>query len=112
MLPYYIKAGMPYEQFWEGDPYLAVIYRDVETRRVVEINEYLWLGGRYVYEAVQTVMHNAFSKKGTKPAHYPKEPYRITPETEAEKKAKADAERQKAIKSFNAWKEAWDKAHG
>lgn len=103
---------MPLEQFWEGDPYLVEIYRDVETRRAVEINQYLWLGGRYVYDAVQAVMHNSFSKKGTKPARYPDEPYRITPETEAEKKAKAEAERQKAIKSLTAWKEAWDRSHG
>lgn len=103
---------MPYEQFWEGDPYLAVIYRDVETRRAVETNQYLWLAGKYVHEAVSVALHNKFSKKGTKAARYPDEPYRITPETEAEKKAKAEAERQKAIKSLTAWKEAWDKAHG
>ena len=100
---------MTIEQYWKGDPYLAVVYRDVDTRRRVDINQFLWLEGRYVYEAVQAVMHNAFSKKGTKPLHYPDEPYRITPETEEEKKAKAEAERQKAIKSLTAWKEAWDK---
>ena len=90
---------------------MAAIYRDVDTRRRVDINDFLWLEGRYVYEAIYSVIHNAFSKKGTKPVWYPDEPYRITPETEAEKEAKAEAERQKAIRSLTAWKEAWDRAH-
>lgn len=102
---------MTEDQYWRGDPYLAVVYRDVDTRKRVDENWSLWLGGRYVYEAVYSVIHNAFSRKGTKPVYYPDEPYRITPETEAEKKAKAEAERQKAIKSLTAWKEAWDRAH-
>lgn len=103
---------MTTEQFWEGDPYLAVVYRDVDTRRRVEVNEFLWLEGKYVYEAIYSVIHNRFSKRGTKAYWYPDKPYRITPETEEEKEAKAEAERQKAIKSLTAWKEAWDRAHG
>jgi hypothetical protein len=102
---------MTEEQFWKGDPYLAVVYRDVATRKRVETNEFLWLEGRYVYEAIFSVIHNAFSKKGAKPIWYPEEPYRITPETEEEKQARAEAERQKAIKSLTAWKDAWDRAH-
>ena len=111
-MPYYIRAGMTVEQYWEGDPYLTVIYRDVEIRRIRETNEFLWLQGRYFYEAVDTVIHNSFSKKGAKAQEYPKEPYRITPLTEKEKKDKAEAERQKAIRSLNAWKQAWDRQHG
>ena len=107
-----MQAGMTNEQFWKGDPYLAVVYRDVDTRKRKDLNGFLWLEGKYVYEAVSVVIHNSFSKKGTRPIYYPDEPYRITPETEAEKKEKAEAERQKAIRSLTAWKEAWDRSHG
>ena len=91
---------------------MAVVYRDVDTRRRAEINSFLWLGGKYVYDALAVVMHNSFAKKGSTPIKYPEEPYRITPDTEAEKKARAEAERQKAIKSLTAWKSAWDKVYG
>lgn len=72
----------------------------------------MWLQGEYVYEAVRSVVHNYFTKKGSKAVWYPEKPYRMTPLTEEEKKAAAEAERQKAIKSLDAWKTAWDRAHG
>lgn len=103
---------MTYEQFWEGDPYLTLIYRDLDTRRKVETNWNAWLIGRYVYEAIDSVIHNRFSRKGSKAVWYPDEPHRITPLSDEETKQKAEAERQKAIKSLSAWKEAWDKQHG
>ena len=91
---------------------MAVVYRDVDTRRRRDNNAFLWLQGMYIYEGFSAIMHNAFSKKGAKPKHYPKEPYNITPPTEEEKKAAVRRERQKAIDSFNKWKAAWDKANG
>lgn len=71
----------------------------------------MWLQGMYIYEGFNAIMHNAFAKRGAKPLHYPKEPYRITPMTEEEKREAAERERQKAIASLNAWKSAWDKAN-
>ena len=100
------------DEFWKGDPRLTIAYRDAARRKVEEQNGYLWLQGRYFSEALSTVMHNSFSKKGTKALEYPNEPHRITPLTEEEKKAKAEAERRKAIKSLTAWKAAWDKVYG
>ena len=111
MLPYYISLGMSPEQFWNGDPYLAVVYRDVANRKAEEQNSYLWLQGRYIYEAVEAVVHNHFARKGTKAKNYPNEPYRITPQTEDELKQAKERERQKAIDSLNRWKAAWDKTH-
>ena len=103
---------MTEEQYWKGDPYLAVVYRKIATNRRKERNEYLWIQGMYIYEAFSTVLYNAFRKKGTKPAKYAEEPYRINPLTEAEKKQQAEKERQKAIASLNAWKSAWDRKNG
>lgn len=103
---------MTEDQFWNGDPYLPVVYRKLSIERRKERNEYLWIQGMYIFEAFSVVMHNAFRKKGTTPAKYPEKPYRITPMTEEEKKEKAEKERQKAIASLTAWKAAWDKKNG
>lgn len=66
----------------------------------------------YIYDALSTIMYNAFRKKGSTPAKYAQEPYRVTPMTEAEKKQQAEKERQKAIASLTAWKAAWDRKNG
>ena len=103
---------MPADEFWNGDPYMAVIYRDVDLRRREDINANLWLQGVYFFEAVSIAICNSFRGKGQKALSYPEKPYRITPLTAKEKKAAKEAERQKAIKSLTAWKDAWDKANG
>lgn len=103
---------MTAQEFWEGDPYLAVAYRDADIRNRQRQNTFLWLQGRYIYDAFAAVIHNAFSKKGSRVIEYTKEPYKITPPTEEEKREAAERERQKAIASFTKWKAAWDKAHG
>ena len=103
---------MTEDQYWRGSPYLAVVYREIAVNKRKEKNEYLWIQGMYIYEAFSTVMYNAFRKKGSTPAKYAQEPYRVTPLTEEEKLAQAEKERQKAIASLNAWKSAWDKKNG
>ena len=103
---------MTAKEYWEGDPYLTAAYRDADTRRRQRENTFLWLQGRYVYDAFAAVIHNAFSKKGSTPIKYTEEPYKIIPPTEEEKREAAKRERQKAIDSLNAWKAAWDNAHG
>lgn len=62
----------------------------------------MWLQGAYVYQAVSVVVSNALSKRGAKKQEYLKEPVRITPLTEEEKRIKAERERQKIIAMFNA----------
>ena len=111
-LPYYLSIGMSAREFWEDDPYLTIAYREADLRKRERENSFLWLQGRYVYDAFAAVIHNALSKKGTKAINYTEEPYKITPPTEEEKRAAVERERQKAIDSFNKWKAAWDNAHG
>ena len=108
----YLQMGMSLDEYWKGPPYLAVVYRELNTNKRKEKNEYLWLQGMYIYEAFSTVMYNAFRGKGKSPAKYTEKPYRITPETEEEKREKAEAERKKAISSLTAWKAAWDRKNG
>ena len=86
-------AGMTYEQFWDGDPGLCPVFRrklELEDKR---FNERAWLQGEYNYIAVATAVSNAFRKKGTKPAEYPKEPFNVGTDTALE----AEAKRQKAF---------------
>lgn len=103
---------MTYEEFWKGSPYLAVAYRKAEQKRRETKNTYLWLQGKYVLDAFTCVMSAAFGKKGKKPISYPKEPYRITPLTEEEKKEQAEKARNKFVANLNAWKAAWDRQNG
>lgn len=100
--------GMTEEQFWKGDPKLAKVYRELYQQKQEAKNYEMWWQGFYFYEAMTSVA----SGFGKKPIKYPEKPHRITPETEEEKRSKAEAERKKAIASFTAWKDAWDKQHG
>ena len=103
---------MTADQYWHGDPHLVESYRRAAEMRIKHENANMWMMGRYIHEGVAIALHNAFRKQGERPLPYIKEPYRITPPTPEEKKAEAEAERQKAIKSLTAWKAAWDKQHG
>ena len=93
---------MTYEQFWEGDPYLAKYYRQADELRIERRNQEMWLQGLYVYEAmcdVAPIMH-AMAKKGTKARPYPEQPYAITEKQrrrEIEEKERAVANKGKRM---------------
>ena len=93
---------MTYEQFWEGDPYLAKYYRQADELRVERRNQEMWLQGLYVYEAmcdVAPILH-AMAKKGTKARPYPEQPYAITEKQrrrEIEEKERAVANKGKRM---------------
>ena len=102
VFPYYLSIGMTYEQFWDGDPYLAKYYRQADELHIERRNQELWLQGLYVYEAmcdVAPIMH-AMAKKGTKARPYPEQPYAITEKQrrrEIEEKERAVANKGKRM---------------
>ena len=99
VFPFYLSIGMTPEQYWDGDPTLALYYRKAEEMRQKRKNEELWLQGVYIYEALCDVapIFHAFAKRGTKPVPYPDHPYSITnKEREAEKERKVKREQEKA----------------
>ena len=98
------------DEYWYASPFLAKAYLEAHKLRQRQRNEYAWLQGMYIYSAVNTVVSNALSKKGGKKAEYIKKPVDLGLETEAEKAAKAQREREKIIANLTAWKKAWDKA--
>ena len=98
---WYIAIGVPAETYWDGYTEDLPIYARAHELKIEQRNQELWLQGLYVYEAFGAVLANAFGKKGSKKETYPEEPHRITPMTEAEKKAQAEKDRQKAISAFS-----------
>lgn len=103
---------MTEEEYWRGDPNLVVAYRELNKMKMESRNHDMWLQGMYIHEGFAVALQNGFSKKGSKKAKYPQKPYEIFPKTETDKKASAKEEREKAIRSLNAWKSAWDKRNG
>ena len=95
--------GMSYEQYWEGSPFLAVVYRKAyRLKRQIE-NEQAWLQGLYFYDAFAVCLANAFGKKGGKKQQYVDRPFDIFPLTKMEKKRReleAELKMQQAMKEM------------
>lgn len=76
----YVAAGMTPDQFWNGDSTDAKYYREAKEIQDKKQNEWLWLQGMYVYDAMARLapLFNSNAKKGTKAKPYTDEPYPIT----------------------------------
>lgn len=97
-------------EFWDDDPWLAADYRAANQLTRQRKSEEMWLQGLYNFRAFSTALANLnFGKQKKEPVPYMEEPIRLIPLTEAEKKAKAQAERQKVIEYFNRWSKKWEK---
>ena len=99
---------MTYEQFWEGDVWLAQDYFRANQISNQKKSEEMWLQGLYFYHGVSVALGNALRKKGAKPIKYMSEPIRIIPMTEEEKKAKAEQEKKKLVEYLNGFKKNWE----
>ena len=100
---------MTYEQFWEGDVWLAEDYFRANQLSAQRKSEEMWLQGAYIYHGVAVALGNAFRKKGTKPIKYMSEPIRIIPVSEEEKHAKAEQEKKRLVEYLNGFKQNWEK---
>lgn len=92
-----MSYGMSYDDFWYGDVRMHRAYREAHKISVSEKNMYLWLQGRYVYEAIGAMVPvlRAFSK-ARKPNEYPDHPYDLFAEERKrreEREARARYER-------------------
>lgn len=94
--------GIGADVFWNLTVKTLRPYLIAQNLKTEQQNYFMWLQGAYVYQAVSVVVSNALSKRGAKKQEYLKEPVRITPLTEEEKRIKAERERQKIIAMFNA----------
>lgn len=77
--PFYMSIGMSYTEFWEGDIYLPNFYIEAYKQRAEreqkQMNTAAWLNGVYMKRAYEVVLANMFSKPGTPPQEYYKEPF-------------------------------------
>ena len=82
-------------------------YAEAFKMKTERDNQFAWLQGKYVYEAVGVHFHNAFKKKGEKSLHYPNEPYEFDdPEKEDERRKK---ESKKLYRQFKSVVSAFNK---
>lgn len=79
--PWYLSIGMPLEQFWDGDPKIAICYRKAEEHRLRSRERELWRQGLYL----QCAIASAFSES----VRYPDRPEPVTRE-EAERRRRLE----------------------
>lgn len=94
--------GMRYEEFWEGPPVLAEVYRKAYRIKRETDNEQAWLQGLYVYDAFAVCLANAFRKRGSKVHEYLDKPIDLFPLTEKEKRRREKEEQEKMKKAMEA----------
>lgn len=110
--PFYLHIGMTYEQYFYGNPYLAVYYREAYKLKNDQMNEMMWWNGYYTYIAFATALSNMhFDGKKHKINEYMKEPLRIRPLTEEEQEAENEKVRNKVVAQLNMLKANWDVKH-
>lgn len=97
---------MTHAQYWDGDPWLTAVYRQAHMKRMEMRSQEMWMQGLYNFHALSAALGNfgnALSgrRRAHKPHEYLKEPIRITPLTEDEKKEK----RKEAVREqYKKWR--------
>ena len=101
LCPYYIHAGMTYDQFWNQDCTMVKAYRKAYDMKQEDDNFKLWLQGRYIYDALCAVapIVRAFSK-ARKPADYVSEPYMLKTEYSKYRERQKQAESTNKARAF------------
>lgn len=100
--PYYIAFGMTYAEFWDGECEIAKAYRQAHEIKLREQNQFAWLQGAYVYQAVGALAPalKAFAKGQAQ--EYMKEPFAF----ETSKDDPKPKEKQSDTKA-KKWLEMW-----
>lgn len=96
--PAYMSCGMTYEEFWDGDVFAHRAYREAEKLRIKSRNQYAWLQGLYIYQAIGSLAPalKAFSKGRAKP--YIEEPIDLFENERKEREEREARERYERIK--------------
>lgn len=98
--------GMPVDEYWNGSPIMAKMYRKAWELRQSENNRNMWLQGLYFYTAlcdVSPVLH-AFARPGTHPNEYLSEPIALTNKEIHEKEERDEQRlREKHKQMMDSW---------
>lgn len=92
---------MTYDEFWEGDVKRTVAYRKADEIRRRQQNQFAWLQGRYIYDALceaSPLFRMSFSNKRISPAEYTKEPYPVTENERQEREERKRKEEMERLK--------------
>jgi hypothetical protein len=103
MCAYYMAIGVPYHDYWRGDPEQLRHYVQAHELYREQKNQELWMQGLYnsigFNAAIQLFGWQLGGKKGVKPESYPLNPIPIT-------EREREAERQRSIEKTLAWIQA------
>lgn len=101
-------------EYWHGKPELCHYYRENYKRMMQERENEMWRQGIYFLDALNCAIHNNlnFSGKSSVARQYMKEPLRLFPLDEDEKKVKAEAERDKIEANLDLWMKAMRNKYG
>lgn len=110
--PYYLTIGMTHDQYWNDDPWLVWTYRDAHKKRLDMRSQEMWLQGLYNFHAFSTALGNFGNALGGKKRkknafEYMKEPIKITPLSDGEKRAKEREEARKELLMWKAMERQW-----
>ena len=99
-----MAMGMPYTEYWDGEPYAVKHYREAYKIKQDEQNAMLWLQGLYNYIGVATALNNGFNTKKEK---YPEKPFDLHPKQETTEEI-----RERYYQRFKQMEEMWKAQHG
>lgn len=110
--PLYMAIGMTYDEFWEGAADLVIAYRKADILRQKRKNADAWLQGRYLYDALCTVVPalRGLSKEPVEP--YLEEPYPFTKEDVEEFQRRKMEEQANNFREYAQAQNAARKARG
>ena len=83
-----MSIGMTYEQYWYGTPFMVKVFEQAQRIKLQEQNTFLWLQGKYFYDALNSSLSYALGSKTSKKIKYPEKPYDVLPKTKEERMIK------------------------
>lgn len=90
-----MAMGMSANEYWHGEPRLALDYRKAYEIRTSLHNQEMWMQGLYFYKAVSSIASQILAKPGKPPEKYPQYPI---PMTEIEQVAEYERKKQETLK--------------
>ena len=105
LCPYAMAWGMSWREFWFESLDRLHDYWQANQFSIERRNQELWLQGIYIHAAIASCLDS----KGR--AKYPKEPYRITEMTDAEREVENQRKIERLREILNSHKQSWDMTH-
>ena len=95
--PYFLAIGMTYEQYWYDDPLIVRAFAKADKIKRQQHDFNAWLQGRYIIDAIDCTIGNAFRKSGSEAARYPEKPYLLEELEMTQSELKKEKEKQELL---------------